>query len=119
MAAGGDASTGDVATADDPVITDVTSPVAGAVTITEIHGQRRRRWARATRSSTRRLDIHAPTTIAADPLTLVFTVDAALLAIRRPRPDADTLTVFRNAVPVEACTGAGATPDPCVSRARR
>ena len=65
------------------------------------------------------LDITAPFASTADPLTLVFTIDASLLASVDPDLTADTINVFRDGVPVQPCTTSSAddpaTPDPCVS----
>jgi uncharacterized protein YjiK len=111
--ADGTVSTGSTTTPDDPVATSVTTPVAGTVTIDEgltttpdpggysLLGQQ--------------VVITAPAASAADPLALVFVLDASLLP---PGVDEATLQVFRNGTPIADCdAGAGmsATPDPCVA----
>lgn len=56
--------------------------------------------------------ITAPDAIPEAPLRLRFRFDASL---RSPGEPAAAITVFRNGRPVPACTGQGATPDPCVA----
>ena len=51
-------------------------------------------------------DIQAPDATAADPLILSFTFDQSVAI--------GTLAVMRNGTEVQPCTGAGATPDPCL-----
>jgi Ca2+-binding RTX toxin-like protein len=99
----------DGATPSDPVETAVTSPSGGAITITEsantgapagftLLGQQ--------------VSITAPAGTAANPLLIVFTLDASAL----PAGGVNAVTVFRNGLPVPACTGAPqAIPDPCVA----
>ena len=58
--------------------------------------------------------ITAPAATAANPLTLTFQVfDKQLPTGSQP----SDLTIFRDGVAVSPCTGAGATPDPCVASA--
>ncbi|MFY9578674.1 MAG: hypothetical protein WAQ33_05065 [Gaiellaceae bacterium] len=113
LPAGGTLSTdreGDGATPASPVETAVTTPVAGTVTILEQP---------ASFPSTgftflgQQVLINAPVATAAFPLRLVFRLEATLIGA-----NAATLQVFRNGAQVAACTGAGATPDPCVSSRR-
>jgi hypothetical protein len=109
LPAGGTLSTdreGDGATPASPVETAVTTPFAGTVAIDE----------RATSFVPtafaflgQQVQISAPGATPALPLRLAFRLDPSLGA------NAATLQVFRNSVQVPACTGAGATPDPCVS----
>jgi mannan endo-1,4-beta-mannosidase len=62
------------------------------------------------------VEITAPTATTADPLTLVFTIDASLANGQTPQ----SLQIFRTESgstqgPIPACSGPGAVPDPCVS----
>ena len=103
----------------DPVTAMVTSPGGGPVTITESATSDPPPVGSGYTYLAYQVDITAPAATAETPLTLVFTVDASLLASTDPDLTADTLAVFREGVPVDACTATGAddpaTPDPCVS----
>jgi hypothetical protein len=108
--AGGTVTTdteGDGATASDPVETWVMTPNAGTVSITE---------APAVLTPTAfsflgwDVTITAPRATAANPLVLVFRLDATLVP-----SNPTSFQVFRNGVQVPDCTGAGAVPDPCVA----
>jgi hypothetical protein len=110
LPAGGTVSTdreGDGATPASPVETTVTTPVPGTVSIFQTQ---------ASFGSTaftflgQQVYISAPAATAAFPLRLAFRLEATLQGA-----NAVTLQVFRNGAQVPACTGAGATPDPCVS----
>lgn len=104
-------SESDGATSADPIETALTSPTAGTVTMTE---------------STNigisigytflggRVVIAAPTATAANPLVVVFQIDASLIPAGQTK---DTIQIFRNGVLVPNCTGTPGTasPDPCVS----
>jgi hypothetical protein len=99
---------GDGATANDPVETAVTHPNGGAISIREgpdaaaefgFIGQRVV------------LDVD-PDATAANPLVITFLIDAAVIPAGQ---DHTTIQVAKNGVAVPACTGAGATPDPCVA----
>jgi hypothetical protein len=102
--------------ATNPVAASVTLPAAGQVTLTKQP---------ATTTSGngysvlgRQLDIAATATgggaivgTAANPIKLSFVIDASEI----PAGTAlSKLTVLRNGAPAADCTGAGATPDPCV-----
>jgi hypothetical protein len=109
LPAGGTLSTdreGDGATPASPVETTVTTPVAGTVVIAE---------APASFSPTafnflgQQVVISAPAGTAASPIRIAFRLDPTLLLSPAP------VQVFRNGVQVPNCTGAGATPDPCVT----
>ena len=95
--------------ASNPLVVGVTSPVGGAVTIDKTApntpiGHYSVLGVGAT--------ITAPTATPADPLHLTFQVfDGTLPAGSHP----SDITVFRDGVAVAACTGVGATPDPCVA----
>jgi hypothetical protein len=113
LPAGGTLSTdreGDGATPASPVETAVTTPVAGTVTILEQS---------ASFPSTgftflgQQVLINAPAATAAFPLRVTFRLEATLVGA-----NAATLQAFRNGAQSVACTGAGATPDPCVSSRR-
>jgi hypothetical protein len=107
--AGGTLSTdreGDGATAASPVETAVTTPVAGTVVIAETPGVF---TPTAFNFVGQQVIINAPAATAAMPLRIAFRIYPVLA------PNAATVQVFRNGVQVPACTGAGATPDPCVS----
>jgi hypothetical protein len=99
---------GDGATADDPVETAVTHPSGGAISIREgpdaaaefgFIGQRVV------------LDVDPDATVA-DPLVITFLIDASVIPAGQ---DHTTIQVSKDGVAVPACTGAGATPDPCVA----
>jgi hypothetical protein len=101
-------------TADDPVQTEITIPVAGTVTITETTP--------AESAPTgfsfldRQFQIEAPVATETEPLKLVFKLAATGLP---EGATADSVTVYRNGAAVDPCTGSGtATPDPCVSERR-
>jgi len=109
LPAGGTLSTdreGDGATPASPVETAVTTPIAGTITIL---AQSAPSTATAFMFLGQQVQINAPAATAAFPLRLAFRLEATLGA------NAATLQVFRNGVQVPACTGAGATPDSCVS----
>ena len=95
--------------ASNPLVVGVTSPVGGAVTIDKTPpntpiGHYSVLGVGAT--------ITAPTATPGDPLHLTFQVfDGTLPAGSHP----SDITIFRDGVAVLACTGAGATPDPCVA----
>lgn len=111
VAAGGTVATNQTATADDPLGTAVTSPVAGQVSIAETTTT----TAEPTSYSLfgYQVDIEAPAASTTDPLRLTFVLHSSLLP---EGTDASTLQVFRNGEAIADCTGpAGtATPDPCV-----
>lgn len=111
VGAGGTLTTdgeGDGATPDDPVETTVTHPLGGAISIREgpdagaefgFIGQRVV------------LDV-IPNATVADPFVITFLIDASVIPAGQ---DHNTIQVFKDGVAVPACTGAGATPDPCVA----
>jgi hypothetical protein len=103
---------GDGATPGDPVETSVTTPNGGTVTIEESQGT----MPPPVGLGLLGLQIHvtAPPATAADPVRLVFRVDASVLP---PGFDIGTLVVFKNGIAVSACTGPPgiASPDPCVA----
>ena len=110
LAAGGTLSTdreGDGATPASPVETAVTTPHPGTVTIL---AQSASSPATAFTFLGQQVFISAPAATAAFPLRIAFRLEATL-----PGANAATLQAFRNGVQIAACTGAGATPDPCVS----
>ena len=111
VSAGGTVSSGTEATSAAPVVTSVTSPAGGTVTI-----------APATEATTDpalkiigvELQIEAPDATPVDPLVITLTLDASAI------PDGTDVTrfeVLHNGDPIGDCTGAGGTasPDPCVS----
>jgi uncharacterized delta-60 repeat protein len=116
VAAGGSLSTGAEASPLNPVTTSVTTPVAGTISITE------RRVDPSTSGGYSFLgvavDITAPQATAADPLHLVFRLDASLVDRATSAPlaeDVQGLTVFRNGAPLPRCdAGTAAAPDPCL-----
>ncbi len=112
--AGGSVSSdpaGATASASNPLIVGITSPTGGTVTIDKTPPNTSiAHYTVLGVGAT----ITAPPATAADPLTLTFQVfDKQLPAGSGP---AD-LTVFRDGAAVGACTGPGATPDPCVASA--
>lgn len=110
LPAGGTLSTdreGDGATPASPVETAVTTPIGGTVTIIETAASL------APTAFTflgQQVHINAPASTPVFPLRLAFRLESTLLGA-----NAAILQVFRNGVQVPACTGAGATPDPCVT----
>jgi hypothetical protein len=110
---GGSVSTdeGDGATFGDPVETTVTSPTGGTVTISE--GPVSQDEPAGFEFFGQQVDITAPPATAADPLVIVFLIDASVVPAGE---DHNSIQVFRNGVLVGECTGApDAVPDPCVS----
>ena len=110
-------TTGATATASDPLETTVTTPNAGAVSITE-------EPTTATPPAGFGLlglqaTITAPAATTAQPLQIEFLLDASLLAAGNCGGpcDASNVAVFRNGTQVPACTSAPGTasPNPCVS----
>ena len=111
VAAGGAVSTdpqGLGATVGDPIQVTVASPNSGTVTIVDQE---------ATGSVSgyallgKEMVITAPDGTSADPLVFVFEVDVSLVPTGQGASD---LVLIRNGAPVPDCTGAGATPDPCL-----
>lgn len=100
-----------------PVDTAVSSPNGGPVTIAESATSDPPPTGSGYTFLGYQVDIDAPVAAPSARLTLVFTIDATLLASAEPDLTAADVTVFRDGVPVAACTttGATATPDPCVS----
>lgn len=107
------------ATAGQPVTVTISSPNGGPVDVTESTTPASPPAGSGYTYLAFQLGITAPPASTATPMTLVFTVDRALLESVDPDLTADTLSVFRNDVPVASCTAittdAPATPDPCVS----
>ena len=104
---------GDGATPSDPIETSVTSPNEGFVTIAEspITVTSPEGWD----FLTQQINISAPDATPADPLQLVFTIDAS----RIPEgEDETTVHLFKAGVLVEECipSDGSADPDPCISQ---
>jgi Tol biopolymer transport system component len=110
--AGDTVATNSTTSADDPVGTSVTTPVAGTVTIEE--GSTTTSDPSGYSLLSHEVQIDAPTASAASPLVIQFRLDSSILP---PGADETTLQVFRNGIPVPGCDGGGgsATPDPCVA----
>ncbi|MBW3662014.1 MAG: tandem-95 repeat protein [Actinobacteria bacterium] len=108
---GGTASTeGTTATSDNPVVTAVTSPTGGEVTVQE--GERTTGAPSGYRMFDVQVEIHAPDATVEEPLLLVFRVHESQV------PDgARSLTVFRNGrrVPNPCTHPTSAQPDPCTA----
>ncbi len=106
--------TGGAPSASDPTETAVTTPATGAggsVTITE--GPVNQGTPSGFQVLDWQVNVSAPAGTTADPLQLVFRVDASIL----PAGTNETnLQVFRNGSAVPACTGLPnqASPDPCI-----
>jgi hypothetical protein len=112
--AGGSASSdpgGTTPTASNPLVVGITSPTGGSVTIDKTPPDTAiSHYTVLGVGAT----ITAPPATTANPLTLTFQVfDKQLPAGSQP----SDLTIFRDGLAVAACTGAGATPDPCVASA--
>lgn len=103
--------TGSGATPSDPVVAGVTTPVAGTVSIdaTGTGGPPPDGYGILGQVVT----ISAPAATAADPLQLLFRIDASTVPMG---DDPSTVVVFRNGVAVVDCNDASgqASPDPCV-----
>jgi probable HAF family extracellular repeat protein len=116
VAAGGTLSTatGDgTASSTDPVNTTITSPVGGAVSITETSTTQQ-----APSGFTffgEQVNIEAPEATVQNPLVLKFVLDASLLPEGQ---DPNTIELFRNGTLAGECADASgaASPDPCVSK---
>ncbi|HEY0871684.1 MAG TPA: cell wall-binding repeat-containing protein, partial [Acidothermaceae bacterium] len=112
--AGGSASSDPAGTTPDasnPLVVGVTSPSGGTVTIDKTPPDTAvAHYTVLGVGAT----ITAPAASAANPLTLTFQVFDKQLPTGSQASD---LTIFRDGVTVFACTGAGATPDPCVASA--
>ena len=116
VAAGGTLSTatGDgTASSSDPLNTTITSPVGGAVSITETSTAQQ-----APSGFTffgKQVNIEAPQATVENPLILKFVLDASLLPEGQ---DPNTIEVFRNGTLAGECADASGTasPDPCVSK---
>lgn len=108
------------ATAVQPVTVAVTSPNGGPVDITESTTPDPPPVGSGFTFLAFQLGITAPPASSAVPLSLVFTVDQALLATLDPDLTAATLEVFRDGALVEPCTPSPtddpATPSPCVAQ---
>ncbi|WP_448625921.1 CARDB domain-containing protein [Geodermatophilus sp. URMC 64] len=107
---GGTAGTGTIATVSDPIEAEVTTTVAGTVTITEVP------TAQAAPAGFtffgHQVDITAPTQTVEDPLRLSFLIDASLVP---PGESAATVQLFRDGQPIAPCeSDTQAIPDPCV-----
>lgn len=111
VSAGGTLSTDSQTTPLAPVATSVTSPVAGSVTIDTVASD-----PAPTGYSFlgQQVNITAPDATTADPLVLVFQIDASLLT---GGVDATSVLLFRNGSLLSDCDplATGASPDPCVA----
>jgi hypothetical protein len=103
----------DGTTATDPVETTLTTPVAGTVSVTETASQLNTGDFSV---AGRLVEITAPAATTADPLVIGFRIDASAFP---PSWPLSSLSAYRNGVSVAACTGLGATPDPCVESRTR
>ncbi len=100
---------GATADASNPLVVGVTSPTAGTVTIDKTPPNTSVAHYTALGVGA---TITAPPATTGDPLVLTFQVFDKKLPVGSAPAD---LTVFRDGVAVGACTGVGATPDPCVA----
>ena len=105
---------GDGATPSDPIETSVSVPVGGAsgpIQIQETTGAGPPPVGYVFFGL--QVSITAPTQSAAQPLVLVFMLDASAIPAGE---SASSVVVFRNSVPVPDCTAvdSSATPDPCI-----
>jgi putative cell wall-binding protein len=112
--AGGSASSDPVGTTPDasnPLVVGVTSPTGGTVSIDKTPPDTAVAHFTVLGVGA---TITAPAATTANPLTLTFQIfDKQLPTGSQPLD----LTILRDGVAVSACTGAGATPDPCVASA--
>lgn len=101
---------GTVPSASDPMTVTITSPDAGAVSVTKTSPDTTLAGYRALNVGA---DITAPMASASAPLRLAFSVYVGGMPSGSYPGD---VTVFRNGVAAQACSGGTtATPDPCVS----
>lgn len=109
LPAGGTLTTSPEATPDFPFALSLTSPNAGTVTIgiQPVTGTAPSGFSYLGYE----LVITAPAATAANPLVLVFQIDASLLAGQ----NVADIVVNRNGTVIPNCTAADATPDPCVA----
>ena len=102
-----------------PLTATVTSPNPGPIVVTEVETPDAPPPGSLSTYVGTQLDIEAPTASAAAPLTITLDIDASILTLAEPDLSLETLTVFRDGVPVPACTedpeDAAATPNPCVT----
>ena len=114
VSSGGTVSSGTTTSTSDPVVSSVTSPVDGTVSITET--QTLNDTAPAGYSFFgQQVTIEAPQASVANPLILSFTLDSSVLN----GADPNTVQLFRNGAAIADCTdpsGTSASPDPCVVR---
>lgn len=107
----GTASTGTEATETDPIATTILNPAGGYVSLTEtaVQPDPDGSWVYLGREVYIYTDY--PATVE-QPIVLTFVIDASLLVGLDPQ----TVTVMRDGVPVEDCSGPDghAVPDPCV-----
>jgi hypothetical protein len=89
----------------------VTTPNAGDVSITE--SETTETPPSSYTFVDQQVEITAPDATAGDPLVIEFFLDGSLLTLAGL--DYTTVQILRNGVPVPPCTGADATPDPCVA----
>jgi hypothetical protein len=102
-------TTGEGATAAEPVQVGVTTPVAGAVSLTTEPKTTAAPDGYALLDQ--QVEISAPAASAGAPLTLVFAVDASVL----PPAGLTDLAVLRDGIPIGSCVAQGPiTPDPCI-----
>lgn len=100
----------DGATPTDLLETAVTAPVAGRISIEETP------WGTPVGGYTilgHQVSIQAPDATPGDPLVIRFMLDGSIT------PSLADLQIFRNGSTIADCTGAGATPDPCVAERAR
>ena len=102
-----------------PVRATVTSPNGGPVTVYEAPATDLPPSGSGYTFLGHQLNISAPPASTANPITLEFTIDQALLQSVDPDLTASTVAVFRNGSLVGPCSASTtddpATPDPCVS----
>jgi hypothetical protein len=91
-----------------PVIATVTSPHEGTLSFTKTPGTAPLGYSALGVG----VVISAPAATPEQPLSISFDIDASTLP---PGTPLSSVTVFRDHTAVGACTGAAATPDPCVS----
>jgi hypothetical protein len=108
--AGGEVSTGDDATASDPVETTVTVPpgTAGGV-VAILEGSITETPPTGFSFFGQQVDIVAPDATVHSPLVIAFSVHTSIAG-----SDPDAVNAFMNGVSIGVCADAGATPDPCI-----
>ena len=113
---GGSVSTGAAPSSDNPVSASVTVPSAATISIAEVTTEQLPTADFDFLSDSLSISVVAPagTFDTSHPIALAFAIDGPTM--RAAGVTAQTLTIFRNGVPIGDCPGSDvASPDPCVA----